>query len=780
MTGGGTFTFTGAQDLTVPVNSIIAKNSSGNFYRLTLNNTGTAEQVIVTNNNLGNTINIMPLGASITFGTSATGTAKNGTNIVSYNGSGYHSQLYQDLVNDGRFNPNFVGSVTDPNNTGAVNASGPSILSTVGQTANEGHPGITNSGVLNNLNSNGNWLAPGNGVNPNYIALNVGGNDFQANSTDTNAVLRYDAIISQANSLRPGVATLVSSLMYRTDVGASQNTYYNPSVPGIVYNHALAGQNVRYLDLYSLLSPGDNPNILGSDGIHPIQAAYDKEADAWSQSLLYGAAYYKGGNNSVWSSVNSTTNFAVDSGLTTDRQKSLDDPSAITYAGYTAQGGNTTLTFYPDVWFNNNTTALSTTLGADQTIRSLNFASGATGSVSVGGANTLTIGAGGITVQPGTGAHTVSANVALSAAQTWGNVSSNPFTVSGVVSGSNNLTTTGSYTTYNPGSSVSGVNLPTANTYVVSGSIVLAGNNTYTGTTTISSGTLQIGNGGATGTLGSGAVTDNGVLVFNRSDTGQLISSAIGGTGKVTQAGAGTTTLTAANTYTGATTITAGTLQVGSGGASPTGSIANTSALSIAAGATLITAANGAVNNANTNVTINGGTITNANTAANGTGGLNTGTPPTNNAQTLGTLILGGGANSILDFGAGNTGAIYQFAKSSGAPWNGTLSVYNWAGNYPTGTFTANGSGKTGGDGLDELFFGSDATGLTTTQLSGIKFYSDQGQTLLGGGINTILADGEVSPAPEPAQTAALGLFGLGLGALVLKAKKRKAAGVVN
>ena len=32
--------------------------------------------------------------------------------------------------------------------------------------------------------------------------------------------------------------------------------------------------------------------------------------------------------------------------------------------------------------------------------------------------------------------------------------------------------------------------------------------------------------------------------------------------------------------------------------------------------------------------------------------------------------------------------------------------------------------------------------------------------------------------APEPAQTAALGLFGLGLGALVLKARKRKASGM--
>jgi fibronectin-binding autotransporter adhesin len=92
------------------------------------------------------------------------------------------------------------------------------------------------------------------------------------------------------------------------------------------------------------------------------------------------------------------------------------------------------------------------------------------------------------------------------------------------------------------------------------GKWILTGNNTYTGTTTISGGTLQIGNGSGTGTLGSGNVTNNAALVFNRSDA-YAAANAISGAGNLTQAGPGTTTLSGNNTYTGANIITAGTLQ---------------------------------------------------------------------------------------------------------------------------------------------------------------------------------------------------------------------------
>jgi fibronectin-binding autotransporter adhesin len=102
------------------------------------------------------------------------------------------------------------------------------------------------------------------------------------------------------------------------------------------------------------------------------------------------------------------------------------------------------------------------------------------------------------------------------------------------------------------------------------GTLVLTGANSYTGGTRINTGTLQIGDGGTTGGV-TGAIVDNAALVVNRSN-GVTLDGAISGTGSLTKLGAGTLTLTGAGTYTGGTTITAGMLQIGSGGT--TGSVA--------------------------------------------------------------------------------------------------------------------------------------------------------------------------------------------------------------
>ena len=99
--------------------------------------------------------------------------------------------------------------------------------------------------------------------------------------------------------------------------------------------------------------------------------------------------------------------------------------------------------------------------------------------------------------------------------------------------------------------------------------LTLTGTNTYTGGTTIYYSTLQVGNGGTTGSI-VGDVTDNGSLVFDRSGA-VTYDGPVSGTGSVIQAGTGVLILTGDSTYTGGTTISSGILQIGNGGT--TGSI---------------------------------------------------------------------------------------------------------------------------------------------------------------------------------------------------------------
>ena len=103
------------------------------------------------------------------------------------------------------------------------------------------------------------------------------------------------------------------------------------------------------------------------------------------------------------------------------------------------------------------------------------------------------------------------------------------------------------------------------------GTIILSGSNSYTGGTTIQGGTLQLGNGGTTGSV-TGNITDNGSLVFNRSDA-LTYGATISGTGNVRQTGTNVLTLSASNSYTGGTTISAGTLGLGNDQAIGTGSV---------------------------------------------------------------------------------------------------------------------------------------------------------------------------------------------------------------
>ena len=222
------------------------------------------------------------------------------------------------------------------------------------------------------------------------------------------------------------------------------------------------------------------------------------------------------------------------------------------------------------------------------------------------GAVTLDPGTGNtITLQSGAASLSISNNFTLSSGTAAWDTNSNDTTLSGAISGVGALTKNGlgnltlagqntytAATTINAGTltlsgglnnssvTVSGGELNQTSTGTISGTgttftltsgnATLVGNNAYTGATTINAGTLQIGAGSTTGSLStSSAITNNGTLAFNRTNTitqGTDFASVISGTGNLIQAGTGNLVLSGNNTYTGSTTISAGTLEIASAG----------------------------------------------------------------------------------------------------------------------------------------------------------------------------------------------------------------------
>ncbi len=311
-----------------------------------------------------------------------------------------------------------------------------------------------------------------------------------------------------------------------------------------------------------------------------------------------------------------------------------------------------------------NTYTGATVIGAGSTL-ALNAAGTIAASSGVANAGNFTI-AGNKTIDSMTGAGTT----ALGAnSLTIGDASNTTSTYSGVISGAGGITKAGA------------------------GTLTLSGTNSYTGTTTVSSGTLALGannvladtssvvvNGGIfsvntrTDTVAgvqllSGSITGaaGGVLTSTSNYDLQsgAVSAALGGAVNLNKSTAGTVTISGANAYTGSTNVNAGTLTTNA-------AVPNNSAVTIAGGATLnLTALDvvGSVAGAG-NVTLGAFTLTTGgdNTStifsgvASGTGGITkagTGTFTLSGANTYtgattinaGTLRLAGGA-AIADTSA--------------------------------------------------------------------------------------------------------------------------------
>jgi autotransporter-associated beta strand protein len=223
------------------------------------------------------------------------------------------------------------------------------------------------------------------------------------------------------------------------------------------------------------------------------------------------------------------------------------------------------------------------------------------------------------------------------------------------------------------------------------GSVTLTGNNSYLGLTTISAGTLQVGNGGTSGSLGnSSGIVDNGSLIFNRSDS-LSFSGPISGSGNLTKQGAGALTLGGTNSYAGATLLSNGKIILGASAV-----ISNTAAFVLAGGTTLNVASQG-------NLTLFGGTVNQilagtgtvegSITTSSGTGAGTRITPGTNgvvgtltitNALTLngGTVNFDVATNSkdYISVGGDLTLAAGTIALNAGTLTNGVYKLIGYTG----------------------------------------------------------------------------------------------------
>ena len=268
---------------------------------------------------------------------------------------------------------------------------------------------------------------------------------------------------------------------------------------------------------------------------------------------------------------------------------------------------------------------------------------------------------------------------------------------------------------------------------VQSGDVTLTADNSYTGGTSIASGaTLQLGNGGTTGSI-VGDVTNNGLLRFQRSDT-ITFGGVISGAGAV-DISSGTVIVTGSNNYSGGTSITFGaTLQIGNGGTtgSITGDVVNEGTVAFArSDATLF---DGVISGAG-GVAVQSGTVglTNTNTYTGGTSIAAGATLQIGNGGTTGSIEGNVANNGTLRFARSDATTFgYMISGTGGvAVQSGTVSLTNV--NTYTGGTTINTGATLRFANLDSVVGGSIVGDVVN---NGLMQFQRNGTLTLGGVIS--------------------------------------------
>jgi autotransporter-associated beta strand protein len=460
---------------------------------------------------------------------------------------------------------------------------------------NETINGLTGAGILDNVTATGgasNTLTIGDN--------NATGNNFTGTIRNTAGSLSVVKIGSGSQSLQTGTNTFSGGLTIRNGSIIALNSTVLGGAGGnsgsITLGHT-AGN-----DSASLLIQGTNLTIL-----NPVTLATNASVGA----LTIGATSLAGGATAFGGGVSGTNNLTLANGSAnqlTFQTAAINNAGTVTNAG--AGAGTTSIAIgfgsnVTDIIQNSTTSTLSIANGVASTNTGSTYIKAGTlrllgpgggtaitpvnnGTIYLGdtvgsSAATLALGntnnlANTIVVQSNSNASTKAINVSDSGVPVYsGGITLND-NLDITTSSSAGLTIqTGDVTINNNSTLAFKPSATNAGTFTLSSKITGAGGkvefagttsasptyiitaaNDYTGTTTISKGTLRIGNNTTTGSLSpSSAITNNAAMVFNRTNAtvqGTDFANNITGTGSVTLGSGGTYTFTA-NAFQGGMTL---------------------------------------------------------------------------------------------------------------------------------------------------------------------------------------------------------------------------------